>query len=79
LCAAKNKNPNELYKTVTFDENTPVTGKGTEEFKDKEGKVVLKRTYNGSDPHDTYYIYDQYGNLSYVLPPLAEGVATQTV
>ncbi len=70
---------NELYKTVTFDENTPVTGKGTEEFKDKEGKVVLKRTYNGSDPHDTYYIYDQYGNLSYVLPPLAEGVATQTV
>ncbi len=70
---------NELYKTITFDENTPLTGKGTEEFKDKEGKVVLKRTYNSGEAHDTYYIYDQYGNLSFVLPPLAEGGIGQSV
>ncbi len=69
----------ELYKTITFDENTPLAGKGTEEFKDKEGKVVLKRTYNANDPHDTYYIYDQYSNLAFVLPPLAEGGIGQSV
>ena len=70
----------ELYKTVTRDENH-VSGKNhtTEEFTDKQGRVVLKRTYaditnaDGSvsvaEPHDTYYVYDDYGNLTYVLPP----------
>lgn len=71
---------NQLYKTITKDENW-ISGNNntTEEFKDKEGKVVLKRTYNSSDRYDTYYIYDQFGNLTYVIPPLAEGVATQTI
>ena len=71
---------NQLYKTITIDENWKVTdGKNntTEEFKDKEGKVVLKRTYNNDDKHDTYYIYDQFGNLTYVIPPLAEGIASE--
>ena len=60
---------NELYKTITKDENNHTT----EEFKNKEGKVVLKRTYNGSEVLDTYYVYDSFGNLTYVIPPLAEG------
>lgn len=73
---------NELYKTITKDENwTSGTNNTTEEFKDKEGRVVLKRTYgtsmkNGApvnEKHDTYYVYDQYGNLTYVIPPLADG------
>ncbi len=80
----------QLYKTITKDENW-TSGKNytTEEFKDKEGKVVLKRTFaniikegtlfESEAQHNTYYIYDQYGNLTYVLPPLAEGVATATV
>jgi RHS repeat-associated protein len=69
---------NQLYKTITKDENwTSGKNNTTEEFKDKEGKVVLKRTYNNEEAHDTYYIYDQFGNLTYVIPPLAEGVATQ--
>jgi RHS repeat-associated protein len=66
----------QLYKTVTKDENW-VSGNGdtTEEFKDKEGRVVLKRTYStvGTGTvlvaHDTYYVYDQFGNLTFVLPP----------
>ena len=73
---------NELYKTVTKDENwTSGTNNTTEEFKDKEGRVVLKRTYGTSikngvpvnEKHDTYYVYDQFGNLTYVIPPLADG------
>ncbi|SMC74836.1 DUF6443 domain-containing protein [Pedobacter africanus] len=63
----------KLYKTITKDENwTSGDGKsGTvEEFKDQEGKVVLKRTYNtGEIAHSTYYVYDDLGNLRYVLPP----------
>jgi RHS repeat-associated protein len=89
----------ELTKTITKDENW-ITSDGlnhtTEEFKNKSGQVILKRTYADIDynknaiiesgdaqrPHDTYYIYDDYGNLSYVLPPKAEPdttVPTQTV
>ncbi len=65
----------ELYKTVTTDENN----NNTEEFKDKEGRVVLKRNYDSGVAHDTYYVYDVYGNLTYVLPPKAEGGTSQTV
>ncbi|WP_445455986.1 DUF6443 domain-containing protein [Flavobacterium sp. HNIBRBA15423] len=69
----------QLYKTITKDENwTSGVNNTTEEFKDKEGQVVLKRTYNNGDKHDTYYVYDQFGNLTYVLPPAAEGIGTQT-
>ncbi|WP_411032038.1 DUF6443 domain-containing protein, partial [Spongiimicrobium sp. 3-5] len=60
----------QLYKTVTYDENhTSGKDHSMEEFTDKQGRTVLKRTYNGQVPHDTYYVYDRYGNLSYVLPP----------
>ncbi len=74
----------ELYKTITKDENhdgTTSKAHTTEEFKDKQGRVVLKRTYgtsvvNGTSQtntaHDTYYVYDDFGNLSYVLPPKSE-------
>ena len=64
---------NQLYKTVTTDEN----GQPMEEFKDKEGKVLLKRIHivstgsnNSNGNHDTYYVYDVYGNLTFVLPPV---------
>ncbi|MEO1011892.1 MAG: DUF6443 domain-containing protein, partial [Bacteroidota bacterium] len=79
----------ELYKNVTKDENHASTGSATdklhttEEFTDKQGRVVLKRTYatitksdgtvSVAEPHDTYYVYDDYGNLTYVLPPKMEG------
>ncbi|NJM79892.1 MAG: type IV secretion protein Rhs, partial [Flavobacterium sp.] len=73
-------NANELYKTITKDENwTSGVNNTTEEFKNKEGQVILKRTYNASVAHDTYYVYDQFGNLTYVIPPLADGVSTQTI
>ncbi len=69
-----------LFKNITKDENwTPVDGndRTTVEFTNKEGQVVLKRTFNsngergapGFDFHDTYYVYDTLGNLSFVIPP----------
>jgi RHS repeat-associated protein len=77
-----------LYKTITQDENkasaihtgSTVNSKlnTTEEYKNKQGQIVLKRTFNqspGEDavPLDTYYVYDKFGNLTYVLPPAAAG------
>lgn len=76
----------ELYKTVTKDENwTSGTLHTTEEFKDKEGRVVLKKTYSTylsrgvlrTQPHETYYVYDQFGNLAFVLPPLLTSTTQQ--
>ena len=70
----------QLYKTITYDENTaavPTESNGsTVEFKNKEGQVVLKRTYEAGIKHDTYYVYDQYGNLTFVIPPLVDATVT---
>ena len=71
-------NSGELYKTITKDENhdgTSTKNHTAEEFKDKQGRVILKRTYasTGSaqvEAHDTYYVYNDFGNLTYVIPPL---------
>lgn len=74
---------NQLYKTITYDENssaTPVESAGsTIEFKNKEGQVVLKRTYDNLVKHDTYYVYDQYSNLTYVITPKADVAITQSI
>lgn len=75
----------QLYKSIVKDElwiNADGKYRTTEEFKDKEGRLVLKRKFDRVSnvlhagnytivPHDTYYIYDDYSNLTYVIPPLA--------
>ena len=69
----------QLYLTITKDENwVPADGKAgiTEEYKDKQGRVVLKRVFYLRPPSTveavpTYYVYDDLGNLSYVLPAKA--------
>ncbi|MCP5079354.1 MAG: type IV secretion protein Rhs, partial [Psychromonas sp.] len=71
----------QLYKTLTKDENwKPSDGVNhtTEEFKNKQGQVLLKRTYNNQLAHDTYYVYDDFGNLIYVLAPKMEA-STATI
>ncbi len=45
----------------------------SETFKDKNDRVILERILFGADKVDTYYIYDDLGNLVWVIPP--EGVA----
>ncbi|WP_423147025.1 DUF6443 domain-containing protein [Rubrolithibacter danxiaensis] len=69
---------NELFVTVTKDENwVAADGRAgtTEEYKNKESQVVLKRAFNKKDNAiemlSTYYVYDDFGNLCFVLPPEA--------
>ena len=53
-----------LYGAQTTDED----GKTRVEFTDKQGRAVLTRVAGN---FDTYFVYDDLGNLRYVLPPLA--------
>jgi hypothetical protein len=64
----------QLYVTQITDED----GNISYEFKDKLGKVVLTRQINNTGFHDTYYVYDDFGNLVYVLPPLAADATRST-
>ncbi|AWG24521.1 DUF6443 domain-containing protein [Flavobacterium kingsejongi] len=75
IAGTSNYAAGELFKNTTRDENNIQT----EEFKDKEGRVILKRGYNNAVPHDTYYVYDRYNNLGYVIPPMADGIISPTV
>ncbi len=64
----------QLHIVITKDENWTSEQQfdkdhTTEEYKDKNGTLILKRTYNNNEPHDTYYVYDRFGNLTYVIPP----------
>ncbi len=56
----------DLVVVRTIDED----GHSRYDFSDKEGHTVLSRQINGGN-YDTYYVYDDYGDLRYVLPPLA--------
>jgi RHS repeat-associated protein len=65
-----------LYKNVTLDE----AGNAAVEYKDLEGRVVLKKVQIGTIAADysgytgflcTYYVYDDLGQLRFVIPPKA--------
>ncbi|MCT4284381.1 hypothetical protein HZP24_14105, partial [Elizabethkingia anophelis] len=56
-----------LYKNVVTDED----GNSTIEFKNGQGQTVLVRKKNGSEDLDTYYVYNEYNQLAFVIPPLA--------
>ena len=60
---------NSLYVTETIDED----GNSTKEFKDKQGRIVCKKANDGSAWLATYYVYDDFGLLRCVVPPLANG------
>lgn len=64
-----------LNVTVSKDENWVSGRAGTvEEYKDLNGRVILKRQYNYATAVQvlsTYYIYDDLGKLAFVLPPLS--------
>ncbi|MBT2620068.1 DUF6443 domain-containing protein [Chryseobacterium sp. ISL-6] len=60
--------PNQLYKNSIKDED----GNETIEFKNKKGQVLLVRKVKSSAEHvDTYYVYNEYDQLAFVIPPKA--------
>ncbi len=66
-----NYNPATLYKTTVSDED----GKPVSEYKDKLGRIVLKE---GALNTRTYYVYNDLGQLSYVIPPIAADSLSNT-
>lgn len=70
---------NQLVVTITKNENW-ITSDGClntkEVYTDKNGRLILERTYNKLTSSQlemlsTYYVYDDFGNLCFVLPPKA--------
>jgi hypothetical protein len=66
----------ELYKNVMVDE----AGNAVVEYKDKDGLVLLKKVQSGNIAADysgydgflcTYYVYDDFNQLRFVVPPKA--------
>ncbi|NLR63464.1 hypothetical protein HGH92_04015 [Chitinophaga varians] len=55
----------QLYKHIAYDEQ----GQTTVTFTDKDGRQILKKVQLGNDWLSTYYVYDNSGNLRFVIPP----------
>jgi len=65
----------QLYVEETADED----GKKSWTFTDKLGQKILTRTLNGTSEYcSTYYVYDNFHRLRYVLPPMAANGLTTT-
>ncbi|SDQ64609.1 RHS repeat-associated core domain-containing protein [Chryseobacterium soldanellicola] len=57
-----------LYSTTVTDED----GNKTIEFKNSQGQVILvRKALNATQNADTYYVYNEYDQLAFVIPPLA--------
>jgi len=76
-----------LEATIMRNENW-TNGKGgtTEEYKDNDGHLVLRRTFNYTGGVlqilSTYYVYDDLGDLAFVLTPASgadSGIPAQSV
>ncbi len=59
---------NQLYKNTVTDED----GNVSIEFKNGQGQVILvRKMLTATESADTYYVYNDYDQLAYVIPPLA--------
>lgn len=67
LRADKKYPENQLYVKKTTDEDENVLY----EFSNQLNQIIMTRQIDKSINYDTYYIYDNYGKLRVVLPPLA--------
>ncbi|MFV0586715.1 DUF6443 domain-containing protein [Bacteroides reticulotermitis] len=71
LNKAKSYDTGSLYVIRVENEDGDISF----EFKDKLDRLILSRQMRcdegGSSSHDTYYIYDDFGNQTVVLPPEA--------
>jgi RHS repeat-associated protein len=61
----------KLYTTTVTDEN----GNNSIEYKDKTGNIVCKKVQSdGSSYLATYYVYDDFNHLVYVIPPIPANI-----
>jgi RHS repeat-associated protein len=71
---------NQLTVTETIQEGNKsetLNKNRVREYKDKYGRVVLKSVINSdNEVANTYYVYDDYGQLRAVLPPELSAVIT---
>jgi RHS repeat-associated protein len=75
LVSSRNYDASEIRLNVITDEN----GAMTCEYKDKQNKVILKKVQIGTSVSltshvgwaCTYYVYDDFGSLRYVISPQA--------
>lgn len=59
---------NQLYKNKVTDED----GNVSYEFKNGQGQTLLvRKVLNSTENTDTYYVYNEYDQLAFVIPPLA--------
>lgn len=66
LLSRKNYDPGTLFKNMTIDEE----GHQVIEFTDLQGRIVLKQIQAPEGNWaKTYYVYNDLGNLIFVLPP----------
>ncbi|MCW3160453.1 RHS repeat-associated core domain-containing protein [Chryseobacterium oryctis] len=66
--------PNQLYKNTVTDED----GNKTIEFKNGKGQVLLvRKVLNSTENADTYYVYNEYDQLAFVIPPLASAPSVE--
>ncbi|MDQ1098858.1 DUF6443 domain-containing protein [Chryseobacterium sp. SORGH_AS_1048] len=58
----------QLYKNTVTDED----GNITIEFKNGQGQTLLvRKVVSATENADTYYVYNEYDQLAFVIPPLA--------
>lgn len=63
----------QLYKNTVTDED----GNKTIEFKNGQGQTVLvRKMLNTTEKADTYYVYNEYDQLAWVIPPLLSQMQT---
>ncbi len=59
---------NQLYKNTVTDED----GNQSIEFKNGQGQTILvRKVLSASENADTYYVYNEYDQLAFVVPPMA--------
>ncbi len=61
--------------TLNVTKVTDEDGHEAYSFTDQLGRTLLERRLNGSEQLDTYYVYDSYGRLCYVLQPMYQSEA----
>ena len=58
-----------VVKRIDEDQHVSYT------FTDKQGHILLERQMQGSEQHDTYYVYNDLDNLCFVLQPMYQSSA----